>query len=467
MTSTIKVNNIQNQCGANIINENSNTITLGASGDTIALASGASQTGFGRTGTVNWCTTAKTSPLTAESGKGYFINTTGGAITVTLPASPSAGDIVALKDYANTWDDNNVTLCRNSSKINAVCGNVTLSTEDQSITLIYVDSTRGWRAVHDSTSDISGAAYITATGGTITTSGDYKIHKFTSSGTFCVTGGGGTLAKVDYMVVAGGGGGGGDHGGGGGAGGFRESHVAATSGPYTASPLASSTSLNITQQAYPVTIGAGGAGGEGQPSPSNPSGQGTWGTPGSNSSFSTITSAGGGGGAKEPYPTGQPTTHVDGGVGRSGGSGGGGSYTSSSTPQAGTGGAGNTPPVSPSQGFPGGTSPAVGSGSPYNASQGGGGATAAGTGIPASAGCAGGGAGATTSITASPVAYAGGGGGARGGSGGTGGGGNGGNPGNGTAGTVNTGGGGGGGYADPQTGGAGGSGVVVIRYKFQ
>ena len=60
MTSTIKVNNIQNQCGANIvINESSNTITIGASGDTIALASGASQSGFGRSGTVDWQTTIK------------------------------------------------------------------------------------------------------------------------------------------------------------------------------------------------------------------------------------------------------------------------------------------------------------------------------------------------------------------------------------------------------------------------
>ena len=59
MTSTIKVNNIQNQCGANIIKEDSNTITLGASGDTVTLASGASQTGFGRTGTVDWDTTKK------------------------------------------------------------------------------------------------------------------------------------------------------------------------------------------------------------------------------------------------------------------------------------------------------------------------------------------------------------------------------------------------------------------------
>ena len=70
MTSTIKVNNIQNQCGQNIINENSNTITLGASGDTIALASGASQSGFGRTGTVDWQTgSIKTGDFTAVMEK--------------------------------------------------------------------------------------------------------------------------------------------------------------------------------------------------------------------------------------------------------------------------------------------------------------------------------------------------------------------------------------------------------------
>ena len=97
MTSTIKVNNVQNQCGANIINENSNTITIGASGDTIALASGASQTGFGRTGTVDWQTSIKTGDFTATSGEGYFVNTTSGTITVTLPSSPSAGSIVTGK----------------------------------------------------------------------------------------------------------------------------------------------------------------------------------------------------------------------------------------------------------------------------------------------------------------------------------------------------------------------------------
>ena len=86
MTSTIKVDNIQNQCGANIINESSNTITIGASGDTVSLASGASQSGFGRSGTVDWQTSIKTSTFTAVSGEGYFVNTTSGAVTVNLPA---------------------------------------------------------------------------------------------------------------------------------------------------------------------------------------------------------------------------------------------------------------------------------------------------------------------------------------------------------------------------------------------
>jgi hypothetical protein len=97
--SKIEVNTVDVQCGS--------TLTLGSSGKTVTLATGASQTGFGRTGTVDWCTTAKTSPFTAVSGDGFFINTSGGAVTVTLPSSPSAGDIVAVNDYAlSAWDSN-------------------------------------------------------------------------------------------------------------------------------------------------------------------------------------------------------------------------------------------------------------------------------------------------------------------------------------------------------------------------
>ena len=86
MTSTIKVNTIQNTCGADIIKESSNTITIGASGDTITFPSGTTvtnngtQTGFGRTGTVNWQTSSiKTSTFTAADGEGYFVDTPSGS----------------------------------------------------------------------------------------------------------------------------------------------------------------------------------------------------------------------------------------------------------------------------------------------------------------------------------------------------------------------------------------------------
>ena len=102
MTSTIKVNKIEKESGS--------TLTLGGPSTAVTLACGATQTGFGRTGTVDWCTTAKTSPLTGVSGNGYFINTTSGGVTVTLPSSPSAGDIVAVSDYAKTSAPNTPNL---------------------------------------------------------------------------------------------------------------------------------------------------------------------------------------------------------------------------------------------------------------------------------------------------------------------------------------------------------------------
>ena len=97
--STIKVNTVTTRSGS--------TLTLGESGKTVTLASGASQSGFGREGSVNWQTgSIKTGNFTAANGEGYFVNTTGGAITVTLPSSPSAGNVVAIKDYARTFGTN-------------------------------------------------------------------------------------------------------------------------------------------------------------------------------------------------------------------------------------------------------------------------------------------------------------------------------------------------------------------------
>ena len=234
--STIKVNTITTESGS--------TITLGESGKTVSIACGASTTGMGRTGTVDWVTTIQTStPFTGVTGKGYFVNTTSGAITCNLPAG-TVGDIVAFKDYANTWDTNNVTLTPNGTdKINGTNANSTLNTESQSVTLIYTDATKGWQDIHDSTSNVSGQSYLSASGGTETDSGDYKIHTFTADGTFTVSsiGSGVTAGKVDYIVVAGGGSGAANGGsydgtGAGGGGGFREAHCSSVSGPYTASP---------------------------------------------------------------------------------------------------------------------------------------------------------------------------------------------------------------------------------------
>jgi len=444
VTGDLKSNSLKSASGS--------TITLGQSGDTIQLGCGASQTGFGRTGTVDWDTTAKTASFTAVSGNGYFVNTTSGSITVTLPAG-SAGSIVSLKDYANTWQTNNVTVTPNGTdKIDGVNANAVLNTEDQSVTLVYVDSTKGWRAVQDSTSNVTGAAYIAATGGTVTCCGDYKIHTFTSPGTFCVTAGSGPLAVVDYLVVAGGGGGGGvARAGGGGGGGYRESS-GASSGSYSVSPLGACVSaLPVTVTAYSITVGAGGAG---QP----PAGNGA-GSQGGNSIFSTITSAGGGGGRDDDSPKpGNPSTNG----GSGGGSGGGANVLN-------IGGDGNTPPVSPPQGNAGGS--ATISDGQGNQGAGGGGATQEGFSNASAPTSGHGGAGATSSINATPTTRAGGGGasavpGRSAGPGGSGGGGPGGpTTGAGTAGTANTGGGAGGGGGG--TGATGGSGIVIIRYKYQ
>ena len=67
--SKVEVNQISSQCGS--------TLTIGQSGDTVTLACGATQTGFGRTGTVDWQTgSIKTANFTPVSGEGYFCNTT-------------------------------------------------------------------------------------------------------------------------------------------------------------------------------------------------------------------------------------------------------------------------------------------------------------------------------------------------------------------------------------------------------
>ena len=447
--SKIEVNTVEPQCGT--------TLTLGASGDTVTIPSGATisnlgtAAGFGSTGEVSWNTTKITAdPGNAVSGVGYFTDTSGGAFNVTLPSSPSAGNVVAVADYANTWDTNNLTIARNGSNIEGDASDFVCNTEGASITFVYVDATKGWITVNSGNSDQAfSESFVTATGGTVTTCGNCKIHTFTSPGTFCVSSISNIPAnnQVSYIVVAGGGGGG-AAGGGGGAGGFREDKSPIT--PYTASPLEGAGAISVTTTGFPITVGGGGTAG---PATNLPGGRGN------PSVFSTITSTGGGGGSGHSGAA--PTAPFPGG---SGGGGGGPSVPA---------GTGNTPPVSPPQGNNGGD----GSGpqSPSSIGGGGGGATAAGSSNPNAANP--GGAGATSSINGTPTARAGGGGAGASnypvaaGAGGAGGGGAGGSPSTspGNAGTANTGGGGGSGgqNSGTATGGAGGSGVVIIRYKFQ
>ena len=315
--SKIEVDAIDKQSGS--------TLTLGGSGTAVTLACGATQTGFGRTGTVDWDTTPKTATFTAINGDGFFCNTTSGGFTANLPAGV-AGAIVSFADYANTWNTGNLTISPNGSdKIGGVNEDVVLNTQGQSVTFVFADSTQGWLNVQDSTSNERGKAYITATGGTTSTCGDFKFHKFTGPGTFCVSAGGnaGGSNTVQTLIVAGGGGGGfgqNCYGGGGGAGGLRNISC-----------------VPVSVQGYPVVVGAGGtAGNAATPTPSGN---------GNPSSVISNTSAGGGRGGSS-HSTTPGASHSA----CSGGSGGG----AAGRPGYGTAGTGNTPPVSPPQGNNGG-----------------------------------------------------------------------------------------------------------------
>ena len=86
----------------------------------------------------------KTGDFTAAAGEGYFIDTTSSVVTMTLPSSPSLGDEVVFIDYAGTFDTNNMTVGRNSEKINGATADLSVSVERAANTLVYTDGTQGW-----------------------------------------------------------------------------------------------------------------------------------------------------------------------------------------------------------------------------------------------------------------------------------------------------------------------------------
>jgi hypothetical protein len=241
------------------------TFTLPATDGTagqVLQTNGSGVLSFATVGGLAWQSIVTASTLTAVASRGYWINTTSNACTVTLPASATNGDTIILADYARKWGTNAVTINTNSLNFQgATTPNPIYNTNGQSVTLVYSGATQGWIPTVDD---------------------DVTIETPTSY-------------SIDFLVIAGGGSGGRGNGAGGGAGGFRTSTQS----------VAGSTVIT-------VTVGDGGAA---------RSGSNARGESGSNSSISgsgitTITSAGGGGGGGNSAPN----------VGIDGGSGGGGVY---------------------------------------------------------------------------------------------------------------------------------------------
>jgi len=379
---------------------------------------------------IDWETSARTANFTAVAGKGYAVDCSGAARTVTLPAG-SVGDIIALVDYSGNAATNNITITANGSeKILGATSDVILNVGRMAVHLVYFDTTQGWIIPWGVQNPVLPPF---ATGGTTSDYAGYKVHSFLSGSTDFVVN---VSGIIDVLMVAGGGGGGSHHAGAGGAGG-----------------VIVATGITIVAGTYSMVVGAGGA--------ANAYGAGD---NGSNTTAFGATATGGGSGGK--YQTTAPAA---------GGSGGGGNGTDDNSYNQGASGT----QANVTSGTLSGATGYGNDGGNSNYSHlggGGGGAGAVGGNYVPNSDAGVGGIGIQNLFrTGSNVYYGGGGGGgnwsytvyAAGGNGGGGAGGGGGNATTaiGTDGAVNTGGGGGGsGSQGVRAGGDGGSGIVVIRY---
>ena len=93
--------------------------------------------------------TAYTANFTAVAGDRILADTSGGVFTVTLPASPAVGDEIHILDSAASFDNNNLTVARNGKKIQGLTADLTLTTENTGIGLVFMSDTYGWRVLVD------------------------------------------------------------------------------------------------------------------------------------------------------------------------------------------------------------------------------------------------------------------------------------------------------------------------------
>ena len=118
-------------------------ITMGTAGQVLSTDGTTASFTDPAAGGTSWQAVV-TSSLSVVAGAGYFINTSGGVITATLPSSPTLGDFVSFIDYAGTFDTNNFTVARNGKNIQGVAEDLTVSVERAGLTLVFSDNTQGW-----------------------------------------------------------------------------------------------------------------------------------------------------------------------------------------------------------------------------------------------------------------------------------------------------------------------------------
>ena len=118
-------------------------ITMGSAGQVLQTDGTTASFATPAAGGTSWQAVV-TSSLSVVAGAGYFINTSGGAITATLPASPTIGQFISFIDYAGTFDTNNLTIARNGKNIQGDATDLTVSVERAGFTLVFTDNTQGW-----------------------------------------------------------------------------------------------------------------------------------------------------------------------------------------------------------------------------------------------------------------------------------------------------------------------------------